>query len=232
MITLRKSQARGHADHGWLDTRHTFSFAGYHDPNHMGFRGLRVINEDRVLPGRGFGTHSHQDMEIISYVLEGALQHRDSMGTGAVIRPDDVQRMSAGTGVSHSEFNASASELVHFLQIWLLPSRPGIPPGYEQKTFTRQQKDGRLQLVASPDGAGGSVTIHADARLYAGLFDQGVAAELPLGEDRHAWVQVVRGNARVNGHDLEAGDGAALTGEPAVRIEGIAASEVLVFDLA
>jgi len=171
-------------------------------------------------------------MEIISYVLEGALQHRDSMGTGAVIRPDDVQRMSAGTGVSHSEFNASDSELVHFLQIWLLPSRPGIPPGYEQKTFTRQQKDGRLQLVASPDGAGGSVTIHADARLYAGLFDQGAAGELLLGEGRHAWVQIVRGKARINGHDMEAGDGAALSGEAAVQIEGIAASEVLVFDLA
>jgi len=232
MITLRKASDRGHADHGWLDTRHTFSFAGYHDPRHMGFRGLRVINEDRVQPSKGFGTHSHQDMEIISYVLEGALQHRDSMGTGAVIRPDDVQRMSAGTGVSHSEFNASATEPVHFLQIWLLPSRPGIPPGYEQKTFPRQQKDGRLQLVASPDGAGGSVTIHTDARLYAGLFDQGASGELRLSEGRHAWVQVVRGRARVNGHDLEAGDGAALSGEPAVRIEGLAASEVLVFDLA
>ena len=232
MITLRKAADRGHADHGWLDTRHTFSFATYQDPEHMGFRGLRVINEDRVQPGQGFGTHSHRDMEIISYVLEGALEHKDSMGTGAVIRPDDVQRMSAGRGVSHSEFNASKSDLVHFLQIWLLPRKAGIPPGYEQKTFTRQQKEGRLQLVASPDGAGGSVTIHTDAYLYAGLFGPGEAGELRLGEGRHAWVQIARGKARINGHDLEAGDGAALSDESAVQIEGLDASEVLVFDLA
>jgi len=232
MITLRKAADRGHADHGWLDTRHTFSFAGYQDPDHMGFRGLRVINEDRVQPGQGFGTHGHRDMEILSYVLEGALQHKDSMGTGAVIRPDDLQRMSAGSGVSHSEFNASKSEIVHFLQIWLLPSRNGIEPGYEQKTFTRQQKEERLLLVASPDGAGDSVTIHADAYVYAGRFGQGACGELRLGEGRHAWVQVARGKARINGHDLEAGDGAALSLEAAVQIEGIEASEVLVFDLA
>jgi redox-sensitive bicupin YhaK (pirin superfamily) len=232
MITLRKAADRGHADHGWLDTRHTFSFASYQDPEHMGFRGLRVINEDRVQPGQGFGTHGHRDMEIISYVLEGALEHKDSMGTGAVIRPDDVQRMSAGTGVSHSEFNASDSELVHFLQIWLIPRKAGIPPGYEQKTFTRQQKAGRLQLVASPDGAGGSVTLHADAYLYAGLFGPGEAGELRLGEGRYAWVQIACGRARINGHELEAGDGAALSDESAVQIEGLDASEVLVFDLA
>lgn len=232
MITLRKAQDRGRADHGWLDTRHTFSFADYQDPRHMGFRGLRVINEDRVQPGQGFGTHSHQDMEIISYVLEGALQHRDSMGTGAVIRPDDVQRMSAGRGVSHSEFNASSTELVHFLQIWLLPSRRGITPSYEQKTFSRAQKEGRLQLVASPDGAAGSVTIHADAYLYAGLFEPGVAGELLIAEGRHAWVQIARGKAKVNGLDLEAGDGAAISETQVIRIEGVEASEVLVFDLA
>ena len=232
MIILRKAEDRGHADHGWLDTRHTFSFAGYQDPRHMGFRGLRVINEDRVQPGQGFGTHSHQDMEIISYVLEGALQHRDSMGTGAVIRPDDVQRMSAGRGVSHSEFNASETEIVHFLQIWLLPSQRGITPGYEQKTFSRAQKEGRLQLVASPDGAAGSVTVHADARLYAGLFGPAATGELQIAEGRHAWVQVARGKVRVNGLDLEAGDGAALSDTRLVRIEGVEAGEVLVFDLA
>ena len=232
MITLRKAKDRGHADHGWLNTYHTFSFAGYQDPAHMGFRGLRVINEDRVQPGQGFGTHGHRDMEIISYVLEGALEHRDSMGNGTVIRPGDVQRMSAGTGVRHSEFNASATELVHFLQIWLLPSREGIAPGYEQKTYRRQDQEGRLKLVASPDGRDGSVTIHTDAQVFAGVFDRGAAGEHPLAEGRHAWVQVARGRARVNGHDLEAGDGAALTGEPAVRVEGIDTGEVLVFDLA
>ena len=232
MITIRKAEDRGHADHGWLDTRHTFSFAGYQDPEHMGFRALRVINEDRVQPGQGFGTHGHKDMEIISYVLEGALQHRDSMGTGAVIRPDDVQRMSAGTGVTHSEFNASSTELVHFLQIWLLPRAPGLPPGYEQKTFTRAQKSGRLQLVASPDGEDGSVTLQTDVRLYAGQFEPGRAGELRLAPGRHAWVQLARGRAQVNGHDLGAGDGAALSDLTEIRIEGLEACEVLVFDLA
>ena len=232
MITIRKAGERGHADHGWLDTRHTFSFASYHDLNHMGFRTLRVINEDRVQPGQGFGTHGHKDMEIISYVLEGALEHRDSMGTGAVIRPDDVQRMSAGTGVTHSEFNASSTEPVHFLQIWLLPRAAGLAPGYEQKAFSRAQKEGRLQLVASPDGADGSVTLQTDARLYAGRFDQGSAGQLRLAAGRHAWVQLARGRARVNGHDLGAGDGAALSDIPEILIEGLEASEVLVFDLA
>jgi hypothetical protein len=232
MMTIRPAAQRGHADHGWLSSYHTFSFASYHDPAHMGFRSLRVINEDRVQPAQGFGTHPHRDMEIISYVLEGALQHRDSMGTGSTIRPGEVQRMSAGSGVTHSEFNASSSELVHFLQIWLLPRQRGITPSYEQKAFPREEKDGRLRLVASPDGRDGSVTIHSDAALHAGLFDRGQQGELPLARDRHAWVQVARGAARVNGRELAAGDGAALSGEPVVRIEGVAAGELLVFDLA
>ncbi len=232
MMTVRRAEDRGHFDHGWLNTYHTFSFADYHDREHMGFRGLRVINEDRVQPGEGFGTHPHRDMEIISYVLEGGLQHRDSMGNGGVIRPGEVQRMSAGTGVTHSEFNASSEELVHFLQIWLLPARRGIKPGYEQKAFPRSEQEGKLRLVASPDGRDGSVTIHTDALLYAGLFDQGAAAKLPIAEGRHAWVQIARGQARVNGSDLKAGDGAALSGVPGVHITGIDASEVLVFDLA
>jgi hypothetical protein len=232
MIALRLAGDRGHADHGWLNTYHTFSFADYHDPAHMGFRGLRVINEDRVQPGQGFGTHPHRDMEIISYVLEGGLQHRDSMGNGSVIRPGEVQRMSAGTGVTHSEFNASAEELVHFLQIWLFPAERGIEPGYEQKAFPSKELDGVLRLVASPDGRDGSVTIHTDASLYAGRFDKGSTAELPLAKGRHAWVHLARGKARINGCDLKAGDGAALSEVPAVRIEGIDPSEVLVFDLA
>ncbi len=232
MVTIRRAEDRGHFDHGWLNTYHTFSFAGYHDPDHMGFRGLRVINEDRVQPGEGFGTHPHRDMEIITYVLDGGLQHRDSMGNGSVIRPDDVQRMSAGTGVTHSEFNASKEKPVHFLQIWLLPSRRGIRPGYEQTTFSRAEKDGKLRLIASPDGRDGSVTIHTDALVYAGFFGKGVGADLPLPAGRYAWIQVARGQARVNGHDLKAGDGAALSGEPSVKIGGVDASEVLVFDLA
>ena len=235
MIKVRKANERGHARHGWLDSYHTFSFADYYDPAHMGFRALRVINEDRVVGGEGFGRHSHRDMEIISYVLEGGLEHRDSMGTGAVIRPDDVQRMSAGTGVTHSELNASPSDPVHFLQIWILPDKRGIPPSYEQKTFGRAEKAGRLRLVASPDGGDGpdgSVTIHADARMYAGLFDAGQTAEHALADGRHAWVHVVRGTVRVNGIDLSAGDAVALSAERAVQIEGIDASEVLVFDLA
>jgi redox-sensitive bicupin YhaK (pirin superfamily) len=232
MMTIRRASERGHADHGWLNSFHTFSFADYYDPAHMGFRSLRVINEDRVQPTQGFGTHRHQNMEIISYVLEGGLQHRDSMGTGSVIRPGDVQRMSAGTGVAHSEFNASSTELVHFLQIWLQPSQAGIAPGYEQKTFPREEKDGRLRLVASPDGSGGSVTVHTDARLYAGLFERGQGARHELAPGRHAWVHVARGRARVNGQELGAGDAAALSDEGAVSIEGVDGAEVLVFDLA
>jgi redox-sensitive bicupin YhaK (pirin superfamily) len=231
MITVRKSGERGHADHGWLDSRHTFSFADYHDPAHMGFRALRVINEDRVAAGQGFDRHSHRDMEIVSYVLEGALEHKDSMGTGAVIRPGDVQRMSAGTGVTHSEYNASRKDPVHFLQIWLLPNRRGIAPSYEQKTFSQADKAGRLRLVASPGGEDGSVTVHTDAQLYAGVFAAGQTAEHALAPGHHAWVHVVRGTARVNGAELGAGDAAALSEERTVRIEGIDAAEVLVFDL-
>lgn len=231
MITLRPAGARGHADHGWLDSHHTFSFAGYYDPRHMGFRALRVINEDRVQPAHGFGTHPHSDMEIVSYVLSGGLQHKDSMGTGSIIQPGDVQRMSAGTGVLHSEFNASKSELVHFLQIWLLPALRGIAPSYEQKAFSEADKRGKLRVVASPDGREGSVTIHSDATLYAGLFDAGESAEHALASGRHAWVHVARGKARVNGHDLGPGDAVALSDEALVRVEGIEGSEVLVFDL-
>jgi redox-sensitive bicupin YhaK (pirin superfamily) len=232
MMTLRPAGERGHAQHGWLDSHHTFSFADYHDPRQMGFRSLRVINEDRVEPGRGFGTHPHSDMEIVSYVLEGALEHKDSLGTGSVIVPGDVQRMSAGTGVRHSEFNHSKSDPVHFLQIWILPAARGIQPSYEQKTFSRADKDGRLRLVGSPDGRDGSVTIHADARLYAGLFGAGQSAELPIAVGRHSWVQITRGAVKVNGRVLSEGDGAALSEEPTVRIEGVGGGEVLVFDLA
>jgi redox-sensitive bicupin YhaK (pirin superfamily) len=232
MMQLRKANERGHANHGWLDSHHTFSFADYYDPAHMGFRALRVINEDRVAAGQGFGRHSHRDMEIISYVLEGGLEHKDSMGTGAVIRPGDVQRMSAGSGVTHSEYNASKRDPVHFLQIWIQPDRRGIAPSYEQKTFSPEDKAGRLRLVASPDGREGSVTIHADATLFAGLFDAGQTAEHTLAGDHHAWVHVIRGKARINGAELGAGDAIGLSGERTVRIEGIDASELLVFDLA
>ncbi len=232
MLITRPAQSRGHADHGWLDSHHTFSFADYYDPKHMGFRALRVINEDRVLPGRGFGTHPHRDMEILSYVLDGGLAHRDSLGTGSVIQPGDLQRMTAGTGVTHSEFNASQHEPVHFLQIWIEPKQRGLKPGYEQKTFARADRYGALRLVASPDGRDGSVTIHADVAVHAGLFAAGQRASLPLAADRHAWVHVARGQVRVNGHELRAGDGAALSRETGVEIEGVEAGEVLVFDLA
>jgi redox-sensitive bicupin YhaK (pirin superfamily) len=232
MITLRRAHDRGHADHGWLDSHHTFSFADYQDPEHMGFRALRVINDDRVAPGQGFGSHPHRDMEIISYVLEGALAHKDSTGTDGVIRPGDVQRMSAGSGVVHSEFNASRSEPVHFLQIWLIPDQRGIAPGYEQKTFARAETDGRLRPVATPDGADGSLTIHTDARLFAGTLGRGQTAELPIAKGRSAWVHVARGAVRVNGQDVSEGDGVALTDEAAVKIEGLDRGEVLVFDLA
>ena len=232
MITLRRAEERGHANHGWLDSHHTFSFANYHDPAHMGFRALRVINDDRVAPGRGFGTHPHRDMEIISYVLDGALEHRDSMGTGSVIVPGDVQRMSAGRGVTHSEFNGSREAPVHFLQIWLLPAARGITPSYEQKTFATDEKRGRLRLVASPDGAKGSVTIHTDARLYASVLHRGESARLALSPGRHAWVHVARGTVTVNGHALRAGDAAALSGEGEVSLQGDGEGEALVFDLA
>jgi redox-sensitive bicupin YhaK (pirin superfamily) len=233
MIKIRPAGERGHANHGWLDSHHTFSFANYYDPAHMGFRALRVINEDRVAPAQGFGTHSHRDMEIVSYVLEGALEHKDSIGTGSIIRPGDVQRMSAGSGVSHSEFNASKDEPVHFLQIWLVPTDKGIKPSYEQKAYSDQDKRGRLRLVASPDAREGSLTIHTDARLYAGIFGASERAELPLEKGRHAYVHVARGKLRVNGQELAAGDGAALSDEAALLVEGVAdGGEALVFDLA
>ena len=231
MLTIRRSADRGRADHGWLDTRHTFSFADYHDPRHMGFRALRVINEDRVQPGQGFPTHGHRDMEIISYVLAGGLAHRDSLGTGSVIQPGDVQRMSAGTGVRHSEYNASAEEPVHFLQIWIEPARRGIAPGYEQRAFPESEKRGRLRLVASPDGRDGSVTLQQDARLYASVLDPGASVTHALAPGRHAWVQVARGAVTLNGQRLEQGDGAAVTDEPTLTITGVTPAEILLFEL-
>ena len=232
MIALRKSGERGHADHGWLDSHHTFSFADYYDPREMGFATLRVINEDRVQGGRGFGTHPHRDMEIISYVLDGALEHKDSMGTGSVIRPGDVQRMSAGTGVSHSEYNHSPSEQVHFLQIWIEPKRRGVKPSYEQKNFPREEKKGRLRLVASPDGANGSVQINQDAWIYAAVLDGEDAATYALPSGHNAYVHVARGRVSVNGQALEAGDGAKITAEPRLRFADGQDAEILLFDLA
>ncbi len=239
MLTLRRSAERGHADHGWLQSFHSFSFADYHDPAHMGVGNLRVINEDRIAPGTGFGTHGHRDMEIVSYVLNGALAHQDSMGNGTpggahagVILPGDVQRMSAGTGVRHSEFNHQADRATHFLQIWIVPSRRGIAPGYEQKHFGTGSRRGRLALVASPDGAEGSLTIHADARLHIGLFDGAERAERALDPARIAYVHLARGALSVNGLALQAGDALRLDGEPALVLEDGAAAEVLVFDLA
>jgi len=238
MITLRKSGDRGHADHGWLKSHHSFSFADYHDPAHMGVGNLRVINEDRIAPGTGFGTHGHRDMEIVSYVLSGALAHRDNMGNGGpggansgVIRPGDVQRMSAGTGVMHSEFNHQADAETHFLQIWILPRQRGIRPGYEQKHFDEAAKRGRLALVASPDGREGSVTIHADAHLRAGLFDGTERAEMALDPARLTYVHLVRGGLTVNGTALRCGDAVTLARESTLVLEGGHAAEVLVFDL-
>ncbi|ART51958.1 quercetin 2,3-dioxygenase [Acidovorax carolinensis] len=232
MLTVRKSQDRGHADHGWLNSFHSFSFAGYYDPRHMGFGNLRVINEDRIAPGTGFGTHSHRDMEIISYVLSGELAHKDSMGNVKGIPPGDVQRMSAGTGVTHSEFNHAAGQTTHFLQIWILPDQQGIAPSYEQKTFTAAEKRGALRLVASPDGAQGSVTVHADAALYAGLFDGQEAVTQTLNPARKTYVHLVRGAVRVNGQPLAAGDAALLENESSLALADGQDAEVLVFDLA
>ena len=231
MIDVRKSTDRGHAQHGWLDSFHSFSFADYYDPKHMGFGALRVINEDRVQPGQGFGTHGHRDMEIISYVLSGGLAHRDSMGNGSTIRPGDVQRMSAGTGVMHSEFNASASDPVHFLQIWIEPARRGVKPGYEEKRFDPETKRGRLRLIASPDGADGSVTINQDARLYAAILDGADAVEHAVAEGRRVYVHVVKGEAEVNGQPLAGGDAIKLVNESRVRIGSAKDAEVLLFDL-
>ena len=232
MISVRRADERGHADHGWLDTRHTFSFADYHDPKYLGFRGLRVINEDRVQPGQGFPPHGHRDMEIVSYVLAGALEHKDSMGTGSVIRPGDVQRMSAGTGVRHSEYNHSKDEPVHFLQVWILPERRGLEPGYEQRHFSDADKRAGLRLIASREGTDGSVTIHADAKIYAAVVEQDQRLRYALAQHRHAWLQVARGAITLNDRPLVHGDGAAVSGEPALTIVGTERAEVLVFDLA
>lgn len=233
MITIRKAEARGHFDHGWLDTRHTFSFADYHDPRFMGFRDLRVINEDRVRPGEGFGTHGHRDMEIVSYVLEGELAHRDSTGSGATLRPGEVQRMSAGTGIRHSEFNGSPDAPVHFLQIWIIPEREGLSPGYEQKVFPAEERRGALRLLAAPHGEGGALTLHQDVRLYGSLLPEGTTVTLPLAPGRHAWVQVARGEVELSGERLSAGDGAAVTDEQALSLRGAGPgeAELLVFDL-
>jgi redox-sensitive bicupin YhaK (pirin superfamily) len=232
MITLRKSAERGHADHGWLNSYHSFSFADYYDPAHMGFGNLRVINEDRIAPGTGFGTHGHRDMEIISYVLEGELAHKDSIGNGAAIRPGEVQRMSAGRGILHSEYNHAPSATTHFLQIWILPDERGIDPGYEQKMFPAEDKRGRLRLVASPDAREGSVKLNADAAMYVGLFDGEERAELGLDPKRLAYVHVARGEVAVNGQRLAAGDAAKLAAEDRLVLEQGRGAEVIVFDLA
>lgn len=232
MIDLRKAAERGHFNHGWLDTYHTFSFADYYDPEHMGFRSLRVINEDRVHPGQGFGMHGHRDMEILTYVLEGALEHKDSMGNGSIIKAGHLQRMTAGTGVRHSEFNPSDAERVHLYQIWLLPARTGLKPEYQELALTDEEKRGRFRLVASPDGVDGSMTIHQDARLYLTTLLPGQAASQKIDNGRAAWLQVLRGT--VNSFDLKlvAGDGVAITGENMVAVDAADESELLLFDLA
>ena len=231
MIELRPSADRGYADHGWLKSFHSFSFAGYQDPRHMGFGPLRVINEDRIAPGAGFGTHGHRDMEIISYVFEGALAHKDSMGNGSVIRPGDVQRMSAGRGVMHSEFNHEAAGETHFLQIWIEPAQIGIAPGYEERHFDAAAKRGRLVLIASPDGAQGSVRLHQDARVHAGLFDGDEQADLLVAPGRRVYLHVGRGSVEINGQRLAAGDAAKFTDEQRFRLSGGQQAEVLMFDL-
>jgi len=232
MITIRKSEERGHLNHGWLDTYHTFSFDQYYDPAHMHFRSLRVINEDRVAAGKGFPTHSHRDMEIITYILSGGLEHRDSMGNGSVIRPGDVQRMSAGTGVAHSEFNPSDSEPVHLLQIWIMPRARNLPSSYEQKAFSKDERRNQLRLVASDDGSDGSVTIQQDAKVYAAILDGDRAIEHTLPDNRYAWLQVARGNLNVNGHELTQGDGAAISRERSLKLVSPDEAELLLFDLA
>jgi len=232
MIAIRKSEDRGHFDLGWLDTYHTFSFDQYYDPAHTHFRSLRVINEDRVAPDQGFPTHSHRDMEIITYILSRSLQHRDNMGNGSVIRPGDVQRMTAGTGVAHSEFNPSKTESVHLLQIWILPRARNLPPGYEQKFFSDEERRGRLRLIASPDGQDGSVKINQDARVYAGMPEVNQSVEHRQAEDRHAWIQVARGTLNLNGVELHQGDGAAVSNEPRLVIVAHDEAELLLFDLA
>lgn len=232
MITLRKAAARGHADHGWLDSRHTFSFGEYHDPQHMGFRTLRVMNEDRVEPGKGFGTHPHRDMEILSYVLSGELEHRDSMGNGEVLRPGEFQRMTAGTGITHSEFNPSPDHPTHFYQVWITPNQQGLDPEYEQRSFDPDRRQNRLQMVASPDGEQESLRIHHDTRVYLSDLDAGASTKHDLAPGRHAWLQVLRGAVRLHDAALVAGDGAAVSEESELRIEGVEAAEVMLFDLA
>jgi len=230
-LALRKSDERGKANFGWLDSKHSFSFGHYHDPKHMGFGPLRVINEDRVAPGGGFPTHPHSDMEIISYVLEGALEHKDSIGTGSVIRPGDIQRMTAGSGVRHSEFNASKTDSVHFLQIWVIPEKKGLRPSYEQKSFSDDEKRGTLRLIGSRDGREGSVTIHQDVDLYATVLAAGKAVTHTIAVGRGGWIQVVRGAVEIDGSTLEAGDGAAITHSGALTIQGTTDAEVLLFDM-
>ena len=232
MITIRRASERGHANHGWLDTYHTFSFASYRDPKHVQFRALRVMNEDVVAPGQGFGTHPHHNMEIVTYVLEGALEHRDSMGNGEVLRPGEFQRMSAGTGITHSEFNPSPTEPVHLYQIWLLPRQNGIEPSYEQKRFEEVERHNRLRLVASRDAADGSLLIHQDARIYLSSLDAGNQATHELDSGRHAWLQVLRGQVALNGQALQTGDGAAVSDETALQIDASDDAEVMLFDLA
>lgn len=232
MINVRKANDRGHANHGWLDTYHTFSFAGYVDRDHVQFRSLRVMNEDRVAPGQGFGTHPHKDMEIVTYVLEGALEHKDSMGNGEVLRPGEFQRMTAGTGITHSEFNPSADEPVHLYQIWLFPDRKGHTPSYEQKRFPDEQLSNRLRVVASPDAEDGSLMIHQDAKVFLSKLDAGAVVEHPLGESRHAWLQVLRGKVTLNGQSLATSDGAAVSEERMLKIEADKDAEIMLFDLA
>lgn len=232
MIRIRKAGDRGHFDHGWLDTFHSFSFAEYRDPRYEGFRSLRVINEDRVAPGKGFGTHGHRDMEILSFVLAGAMEHRDSLGTGSVIRPGDVQRMTAGTGVRHSEFNASESDVLHLLQVWILPESEGLPPGYEQRAFPEAERSDRLRLVASREGRDGSLTIHQDADVMVATLRAGASVEHALRPGRAAWVQVASGELSVSGQPLRAGDGAAVTDEESIAMAASRDAEILVFDLA
>lgn len=231
MIQIRKADTRGHAQHGWLDSWHTFSFANYYDPAHMGYSALRVINDDIIAPAAGFPMHAHQDMEIVTYVLEGALEHRDSLGNGGVIRPGDVQRMSAGTGIRHSEFNPSQTESARLLQIWLLPQKTGVPPSYEQTRFDPAQLQGRFRVVASPDGRDGSVHINQDTQLYAAKLDQGETARLALAPGRRAYLQVAQGDAELNGCPMQRGDGAEISAETEIVLTGIDAAEVLVFDL-
>ncbi|TPV96457.1 MAG: pirin family protein [Myxococcales bacterium FL481] len=230
-ISIRRGSDRGRANLGWLDSRHTFSFGEYYDPAHMGFRSLRVINDDRVAPGAGFPNHRHHDMEIITYVLSGALEHKDSMGNGSVIRPGDVQRMTAGTGITHSEYNHSPAELVHFLQIWVLPSRQGLPPGYEQKHFDADRRRDRLCLVAAPDGAEDSITVHQDVRIFTARLSAGAAVTHRMGADRHAWVHVAHGHVRVGDVELREGDGLAGSNATDLNVTSVADSEVVLFDL-